>query len=192
MTLFSHAFLVLALTLAGLTLSQAAAQPSESAAVDDAIACLSVENDSERLACLEAAATTLRVTRVVREEQQAKTEEDAKENFGLPAASIPARRAETPEEFGKEKIPEVRRAKDGKRIKSLAAKIVEIRLNAQNVATISLDNGQVWRQLESDDRVLRFGAEERLYTAEIKRKTLGNFMLKVPELNTTIRVRRIK
>ncbi|WP_428407667.1 hypothetical protein [Hyphococcus sp.] len=178
--------------LAALFVAAAAAQPSETEAVDDAIACLSVEGDGERLACLEKAAKTLQVTRIVREEEAAAAEENEKANFGLAGDSGPEQVAEAPEEFGEENVDEIRRDKDGKRIKSIKAKIVEVRLNPRNVATISLENGQVWRQLNSDDKILRFGNKERLLTAKVKRSILGNYMLTVEELHQTIRVRRVK
>ena len=170
----------------------AAAQPSETEAVDDAIACLSVQGDGERLACLEKAAQTLKVTRIVREEEAAAAEENEKANFGLAGDSSPEQVAEAPDEFGGEGVDAIRRDKDGKRIKSIKAKIVEVRLNPRNVATVSLENGQVWRQLNSDDKILRFGNKERLLTAKVKRGVLGNYMLTVEELHQTIRVRRVK
>lgn len=172
--------------------SAAAAQPSESEAVDDAIACLAIEDAEDRLACLEGAAKTLQVTRIVREEQTAAAEEEEKANFGLGETRAPNQVAEAPEDFGDEAIPDVQRDKDGKRIKAINAKVVEIRVNSLGTATVSLDNGQVWRQLDSDNKKLHFGNSERLLTAKVKRSLFGNYMMTVNELHRTIRVRRIK
>ena len=56
-----------------------------------------------------------------------------------------------------------------------------------------IENGQVWRQLDSDDKIVRFPrSAERLYTAKVKRSTFGNYLLTVNELRRTIRVRRIE
>ncbi len=181
-----------ALFAAQIATAAAAAQPSETEAVDDAIACLRIEGDADRLACLENAAKTLQVTRIVREEEAAAAEENEKANFGLPGDSDPERVAEAPEEFGDESVPDIRRDKDGKRIKSINAKIVEIRVNSLGTATVSLENGQVWRQLDSDDKRLHFGNSDRLLTAKVKRSVFGNYMMTVNELHRTIRVRRIK
>ena len=172
--------------------SAAAAQSSEAEAVDDAIACLQIEDAEERLACLEGAAKTLQVTRFVRNEQSAAAKQNEKANFGLAAAAIPEQVAEAPKDFGDEAIADVRRDKDGKRIKSINAQVVEISLNSMGRATVSLDNGQVWRQLDSDDKKLHFGKRERLFTAKVKRSAFGNYMMTVNELHRTIRVRRIK
>ena len=170
-----------------------AAQTSETEAVDDAIACLSVNDDAERLSCLEAATKTLQVTRIVREEQAAAAVENEKDNFGLPGGSKPEKVAEAPEDFGSENIPDVRRDRENKRLKSIGSKIVEIRLNKFGTATVSLENGQVWRQLDSDNKKLFFGnGGERLLTAKVKRGLMGNYMLTVKELRRTIRVSRIK
>ena len=180
-----------AIAVSCLTGAASAAQPSESEAVDSAIACLSIADDSERLKCLDAAAKTLSVTRIVREEREAMVEENKRKTFGLNGNDL-ADAGDTPDNFGSENIDEVRRQKEAKRLKSIEASVVEFSINSLNVATVSLENGQVWRQLDSDDKVLRFGNKERLYTAKVKRGAFGNYMLTVNELHTTIRVRRIK
>lgn len=172
--------------------SAAAAQPNETEAVDDAIACLNVPNDAERLSCLEKAAKTLQTTRIVREEAAVAAEENEKANFGLPGEDAPKDLAEAPEDFGAEDLPEVRREKEDKRLKSISSKIVEIRVNPHGAATFSLENGQVWRQLDSDGKKLHFGNADRLYTAKVKRSFFGNYMMTVNELHQTIRVRRVK
>ena len=184
------ATLVAGLT-SGLMIASAAAQPSETEAVDSAIACLQIADDGERLKCLDAAAKTLSVTRIVREEQAAQIEENERKSFGLNGNDL-ADASDTPENFGSENIDEVRREKEAKRLKSIQSKVVEFSINSLKVATVSLENGQVWRQLDSDDKVLRFGKKDRLYTAKVKRGAMGNYMLTVEELHTTIRVRRIK
>ena len=81
---------------------------------------------------------------------------------------------------------------ENKRLKSINAKIVEIRLNRIGDATVYLENGQVWRQLDSDNKKLVFGNSDRLLTAKVKRGIMGNYMLTVNELRRTIRVERIK
>ena len=174
--------------------SAAAAQPNETEAVDDAIACLNITDDGERLSCLEKAAKTLQVTRIVREEEAAAAKENEKANFGLAGVDdkAPDQVAETADDFGAENIPEVRREKENKRLKSINAKIVEIRLNRIGDATVYLENGQVWRQLDSDNKKLVFGNSDRLLTAKVKRGIMGNYMLIVNELRRTIRVERIK
>lgn len=187
MSLFLRVFLVSSLIAAG---AAHAAAPAEDAAVTAAIDCLELSDDSARLSCLEKAATTLKATRIIREEEQAQAAEKQREEFGL-AAKDTDRGEETVEEFGANALVSADKGEDG-RLKSITAKVVEIRMNSLNVATLTLENGQVWRQLDSDDKTLRFGDRERLFTAKVKRSVFGNYMLTVPELHTTIRVRRIK
>ncbi len=168
-----------------------AVQQSETEAVDSAIACLSIPDDAERLRCLDAAAKTLSVTRIVREEREANREEETRERFGL-NGQMAEKSDDQPDDFGGENVREIRKKNEKERLKSINAKVVEIRVNSLKTATISLENGQVWRQLDSDDKVLRISKKERLYTAKVKRSAFGNYMMTVNELHTTIRVRRIK
>ena len=177
----------------------AAAQPSEDEAIDAAIACRDIQDPMERLACLDAAAETLSVTRIIQEEELAEQEREEREAFGLAGRDrgdkdkTPAPRvAETEEDFGREALPEERRAREDGRLKNITAKIAEISVNRFGKVTVTLENGQVWRQLDSDDRRLLFPKGDRLYTARVKRSLFGNYMMTVEELDRTVRVRRIQ
>jgi hypothetical protein len=171
----------------------ALAQPSEDEAIDKAIACRDIADDLERLACLDQAAETLAVTRIIREEAVAAKKQEERENFGLPGGGEKGPVvAETPEEFGAENLPKSRKEREEGKLKSITSKIAEVRINAIGVATLTLENGQVWRQLESDDKKLFFPSGDKLYTAKVKRSLFGNYMLTINELHKTIRVRRVE
>ena len=183
-----------------LTALSAGAQPSEEEAIDRTIACREIADDLERLACLDKAADTLAVTRIIREEKVAEEKREEREDFGLAGAdreddeeavAAPVV-ADTPDDFGSEAIPEVRRDREEKRLKSITAKVAEIRINPYNKVTLTLDNGQVWRQLSSDNKSLGVPSDGKLYTARIKRSLMGNYMLTIEELKRTIRVRRVE
>ena len=186
-------------SLAGLALqlSNAAAQ-SEAAAVNAAIECLGIESADARLACLEAAATTLKETRIIREDAIAAEAEREREDFGLAKsdrmketdAAKPVV-TETEDEFGAEAIASKRKERDETRLQKIDAKIVEVRVDRFGKVTVSLDNGQVWQQLAADDKRVVFG-DGKLYTARVKRSIVGNYMMRVNETGRTIRVRRIK
>ena len=182
---------------AAATLAAAAGQDSEKA-VEASISCREISDDSLRLACLDEAAEVLAVTRILRVQEEEKKDREEKSWFGLrrndgsQADPLTAPVADTPENFGSEDLPELRREKEAKRLKAITAQITEIRLNQFNTATIELGNGQVWRQLDSDSRKLLFAGKDRQYTAEITRSALGSYDLKINELKKTIRVRRIK
>lgn len=170
----------------------AAAQPSEEQAIDAAIACRDIEDPMKRLACLDNAAETLAVTRIIREEEIAEKKENEKKQFGLAASKEALMGEDTPEDFGSEAIPEKRRDRESKRLKSITSKVAEIRINKFGKVTLTLENGQVWRQLSSDSKMLRFPGGDKLYTAKVKRSLMGNYMLTVNELKRTIRVRRVR
>lgn len=186
---------------AALTIAVAApgvsAQPTEAEAIDRTIACRDIENDLDRLKCLDNAAETLAVTRIIREEEIAEKKQEERSLFGLgkPKDKSQEKRevvAETEEEFGGEYLPKNRLENDASRLKKISAKVAEIRVNRFGKVTLTLDNGQVWRQLDSDNKTIRFGKEDKLYTARVKRSTFGNYMLTIEELKRTIRVKRIE
>lgn len=174
----------------------AAAQNTEDQAIDAAISCRDIQAPMERLACLDSAAETLAVTRIIREEEEVKRAEQEREDFGLaqkPAETdAPSPIIETEEEFGGEAVRELRKKRDEGRLKNITAKIAEVRVRRNNKLTITLDNGQVWRQLDSDSRNVIFPNNDELYTARIKRGFMSNYMMTIEELGRTIRVRRIQ
>ena len=146
-------------------LTPAAAQTSEAEAVDAAIACRDITDDLERLACLDAAAETLSVTRIVREEAIAEQKRNERTFFGLGKRknkeSDDSLVTETPAEFGGEYLPENIKKRDEKRLKEITAKVAEFRVNQFGKVTVTLENGQVWRQLNSDNKRLIFSKKRK-------------------------------
>ncbi len=71
----------------------------------------------------------------------------------------------------------------------LTGRVTRVGLNAIQHFTVTLDNGQVWRQLDSDTEVARFreGAEVR-----IKRGFLDSYSLSVEGTFGSYKVKRIK
>lgn len=182
-------------TALGLATPAFAAQNSSSdAAIDAALSCRSIADPSARLACLDKAAAAIAETRIIRDDK-APAPEAATDMRGFGAPNTPASApttSTTPQEFGSEQVKEVRRARAKEHSETrLEAKVVEARFNPYKVATITLDNGQVWQQLESDDVNLNM-FDGKLYTVRIKRGFMGNYMMTVNELKRTIRVRRVK
>ena len=183
-------------TFCAFGLSGAAAQPTESEAVDAAIACRDITDDLERLACLDSATETLVVTRIVREEAVKEKKREERTFFGLgkPKQKDEEIRpvTETPEDFGGEYLPENLKKRDETRLREITSKVAEFRVNQFGKVTVTLENGQIWRQLDSDNKHLILSKKRKLYTAKVKRARFGNYMLTVKELRRTIRVRRIK
>ncbi len=159
----------------------AAAQSHENAAADAAIACLDIENTERRLDCLEAAARELRATRVVIEQEN---------DVGAPAAD---EEGSLEDQFGAESLDTTKREKRKEQQSfRLEAKVVEIRVDPYKTLTVTLENGQVWRQLSSDTTKLPITGDDRLYTVTIKRGPLNNYRMQLDKFKRWIRVRRIK
>jgi hypothetical protein len=195
-----HQFISTTLLIAAFgagALSPSSAAPSEAQAINDAITCRSIEAPSERLACLDSAATALAAAQDIKKEEIAGEERQGHKFLGLirrkaapTEESLPV--AEAPEEFGGESLPATRKEKQKKKRQQITASITEYSVNRYGKITVTLGNGQVWRQLNSDGSRLILSAKGRVYTARIKRGLAGGYMMKIHELNRTIRVRRIK
>jgi len=114
--------------------------------------CVSIERNTERLSCFDRGIAALIGTAGV-------TAPSAESSFGL-VASTPradAARGETSDEM-----------------KGLRGKVTALKtLNGDEL--ITLDNGQVWRQLSGGVLLLKVGDE-----VEISRAALGSFQMKVP------------
>lgn len=173
--------------LAALAPLCAAAKDKGSQAISSAIECRSLSADAERLACYDAAIDGLAAARA----QADASSQARKENFGLPQQDGDQPRVtETPADFGAEDVPELRADREKDRLSSITATTTKITINSLNVATFYLDNGQVWRQLGSDDVVYRGKKDPQ--SVEIKRGALANYMLKVDGFARPLRVQRIK
>ena len=187
----------------GIFITPLQAQPDQEAAIDRALECMKISDDAERLQCMDIATEALSVTRIVREEAIAKKEEAERENFGLSNVQKEAQKeasiiSEAPkaedkvDDFGSESVPEKRKQKEKKRLQKIVSKVVELKVNRFRKITLTLDNGQVWRQINSDDKIIPINDKKKLYTATVKRSIMGNYRLTLNDGRQVIRVRRIK
>ena len=173
---------------AAVSVGAAFAQSAENAAADAAISCLDIASPEERLACLEGAAKELKATRVRRE-----TAEESAAAEALAAPVVAAEGASEEDLFGAEALASTKKEKREKdRTTRLSSKVVEFRVNPFGDITAVLENGQVWRQLTSDNASVRVPNNDKVFTVSIKRGPLGNYLMTINELKRTIRVRRIK
>jgi hypothetical protein len=124
---------------------------------DQLAQCRAVQNDLQRLICYDKIGTsgyTPAVGAVVAEPRQ------------LPPENSPATVTAAPDNFGIEhKVIE-------KAASSISSTVVSIVQSKRGFWTITLDNGQKWRQISSDGFVLRKGEE-----IEISRGTFNSFLL---------------
>lgn len=174
---------------------------SDKQAVVAAVSCRDITSDAERLACLDNASAALAKTSIVRENAEGERtpyvfaeNNAAAEDADVPAPAEKALIEPAPEaDFGGERLRAREEQREQGRRQSLTSQIVEIVVNPFDKVTVTLDNGQVWRQLDGDDRTVRFPADgPQVYTAQIKQGLFGNYMMKIVERDRTIRVRRIE
>ena len=165
----------------------ALAQSARDEAADAAIACLDIGDPAERLACLEEATREIKATRI---RQETAEEASAAEASG---GVIAAENATGDELFGAEALRSIKRARQQKdRAARLDANVAGIRVGPLKNVTVTLGNGQVWRQLEGDRTVIRPRERESGYTVTITKGAFGNYWMKINEIDRMIRVKRIK
>ena len=97
----------------------------------------------------------------------------------LPRAAAPDRPAASPVLSARQDAP-----------KQFEASVSDIAFAPRGEAIVTLADGQVWRQLSSDDRSLRERDAERAERAVIKRGALGSYRMTIEPSGRTIRVRR--
>lgn len=195
----------LAIVLTGFSwLCASGAAASVDDAVEQALACRAIADAAARLDCLDKAIAGLASAReqAVIDEEAAKVAaaERKKEEFGLSGAEVEKKGgpppddfiARTPEEFGGEAVPEIRQAIESRRLKEITATATAITVNSIKQATLYLDNGQVWKQLESDSVNISHARPNRAYGVTIRRAALGNYRATIDGLSRTIRVTRVK
>jgi hypothetical protein len=126
--------------------------------------CAGLPNAAERLKCYDAAAD--------------------RHGFGLPPP--PREPVTQPQDFGKP--PPAREAE----VKEIGATVVELTRTARGRAVFTLDNGQVWRQLDSDAAEVREPAAGRAMHVKIETGALGSYNLVIEGRAGAIKVRRLK
>jgi hypothetical protein len=80
----------------------------------------------------------------------------------------------------------VEEATGSERVDSISAQVTRLQQYDYDKVVISLDNGQVWKQIDSSSLRLRVGDD-----VAIERAALGSFMLKKPGSKRTMRVSRM-
>ncbi|MCI5045225.1 MAG: hypothetical protein MRY72_11055 [Aquisalinus sp.] len=85
-----------------------------------------------------------------------------------------------------------------KEVSTITASVLNVTFSKANptrdkiASSITLDNGQVWQQVDGDRRYLRKLRDGVQYTAIIERAALGSYRMKIEPMGQIIRVRRIK
>ena len=106
------------------------------------------------------------------------------------SAPPPARRViGTAADFGLESVPFD--TKGPEKLAQITAKVASVRYNFFHIFTVTLDNGQVWRQMDSDSSIARFKTDKP-EVVTISRGFLDSFHLTIQGRWGTYTVTRLK
>lgn len=141
--------------------------------------CAEAADAGERLRCFEAAAS--RAKALLAAPPAADAGRRQLEAFGLPQPPPPATR---PEQFGK---PQPR----PEELQGIEAMATEFARTARGKALFVLDNGQVWRQIDSDGAQVTT-VPQRAFKVTIERGAFGSYNLTMEGRNGLIKVTRIR
>ncbi|NWH08631.1 MAG: hypothetical protein HXY22_08335 [Alphaproteobacteria bacterium] len=75
-------------------------------------------------------------------------------------------------------------------IDRISSKIIDYATTPDGKLIVFLENGHVWRQIDSERAHVPSDEEERIVT--IKEASLGSYLMKIGDANRTYRVRRVK
>jgi hypothetical protein len=147
-------------------------------------ACRDVTDDQARLACYDAV-----VDRSGKGEDRGREPSAAKATAAAPAEPAVAEVNLSQEDLFGKSSKEVERAvaeaTDTEHVDSLSATVTRLQKFGYDRVLITLDNGQVWKQIDVSSLRLRVGD-----TVEIERAALGSFMLRKEGNNRRMRVSR--
>ncbi len=104
-----------------------------------------------------------------------------------PVAPAPPPAPQASADFGSERLPASAAAPQ--KAASIVAKVKAVSWNAFKHFTVTLEDGQVWRQLDSDTTTARFGAADAV---KISRGFLDSYSLSIEGVWGTYKVKRIK
>ncbi len=116
-------------------------------------------------------------------------------NIGSIFATAPEQQT-TPEKFGADSLPEKKQEEANagapKPIDSITAKLDDYAFTPLNKFIVFLDNGQVWRQLDGDDRHAHFRKPAKKNSVKISRGFMGGYDLVLNGQGLLFKVKRVK
>jgi hypothetical protein len=188
--------------IAAAFLTSPALADERSDAAAEILSCGSVKGDKARLKCFEKAAPALReafpeaaaIAEARAEEARLAAKEEAKEDFGLPAAVANADEPFEEKEFGAENLPKSARAddEDDGDVDSIEANVTEIGHSLNGKIIVFLDNGQIWRQIDADTSSPYIRKNIEGMTATVKRGVLSSYVVRLSGTRDAFKARRVK
>jgi hypothetical protein len=152
-------------------------------ALAEIVKCTEIADASERLKCFDAAAPRAR-SALTAPAQPVPEKRGTPDSFGLPSPSKPVQKAE---DFGKPTPPP-----GPEEITSITATVVEFAKTLRGKSIFILDNGQVWRQLDSDGTEVGYPPPGATMKVTIETGVLGSYNLTMDGRNGLVKVRRLQ
>jgi hypothetical protein len=101
----------------------------------------------------------------------------------------------TPAEFGAESVPAPKEAPGGPPVSEpldqITANVTSVAFSGTGLFTVTLDNGQLWRQVKGGSGTARFSRDGH-ESVTISRGFIGSYNLVVAGQNMTFKVRRVQ
>lgn len=155
-------------TLADPTLADPTLTETTGALPPEFLTCYAIRHTGERLACYD------RAVEYLRQPSEQVSAPSAEASFGLQGRANGARDDKSSET-------------ESRQTTSVTARIANIDSSRDGLQTITLDNGQVWRQVTSSNLAFPTVGDE----VTISRAALGSFLMRIPN-GGPLRVRRIQ
>lgn len=144
------------------------ANEAPSAVPPEFVTCYGIKQTNERLACYD------RAVEYLRQPSEGAGAPSAETSFGLQRRVNEPRKNEAPVD-------------EPEQTTSVTAHVSEVSSNRDGMRVITLDNGQVWRQLTSSTAAFINVGDE----VTVTRAALGSFLMRLPN-GGPLRVRRMK
>jgi hypothetical protein len=163
------------------------AQAQSRRTLEEVAECAKIADATERLACYDAAAPKVKAVL-----ERDLTEDEKISIFGLtlwddgPGGSAEATK---PEDFGRNDLPPTAQ-EQAEELTEITAKIVEAARNANGKVIFILDNGQVWKQIDSSKVLLPSDDDD--HTVRIFKGLIGSYRITVVDSGRTHSVKRIR
>lgn len=146
--------------------------------------CLTLSDSSDRLACFDDAHNT---PHAIRFPQALPDNTQTQKPVSAPKPKL------TPEErFGQSTANIKKQTARDDNIDNISSNIEAAGFSRAGSTRITLANGQIWQQLNSDDTTIIPSRLRRQTSVEIKRGTLGGYIMKIKPWGRSMKVRRIK
>jgi hypothetical protein len=157
--------------------------------------CAGIADSAGRLKCYDALAPQIRnaLATPPASLDHPPTQAEQESWFGFDIGSLFGGGAPTtPEQFGKERTPQVQAAHEQLEIDSITAKVREASYTPYGLFIVFLDNGQVWHQVKGDADRVRFPSPVSDNRVTISRGALGSYNMTVNDSPKTYKVTRLK